>query len=205
MASKSRYHHGDLKNALIKAGGEILAQEGVSALSLRKVAREAGVSHSAPYAHFKDKQALIAAISMEGFKHLLAQLQKAEVTYQHDPAKLLVEASWVYCQFALQETDIFKVMFSGILEKEKDYPELVGVVQKTFGVVVRVVNICQTAGILRNGDTQLTAMTIWAQIHGLLFLYLEGQISHTILDQYSLREILVFSLNQISLKPLNNF
>jgi len=75
MENKNTYHHGDLKNALISAGVEILAREGIGALSLRKVAKKAGVSHSAPYAHFKDKQALIAAISIEGFKKLLAELQ----------------------------------------------------------------------------------------------------------------------------------
>jgi AcrR family transcriptional regulator len=202
MESKDTYHHGDLKNALIRAGGEILAREGASALSLRKVAREAGVSHSAPYAHFKDKQALIAAISMEGFKQLLGNLETVEKEYEHAPEHLLVEASWVYMQFAMQESDIFKVMFSGVLEKEKDYPELVEVIQKTFQVVVRVVIACQAAGILRNGDAPLIAMTIWAQIHGLVSLYLEGQISHTILDEHSLREMLTFALNQIAISPL---
>ncbi len=70
MPKKKTYHHGDLKNALIKAGVEILAKDGVSGLSLRKVALRAGVSHSAPYSHFADKQALIAAISTEGFRQL---------------------------------------------------------------------------------------------------------------------------------------
>ena len=59
----ANYHHGDLKNALIRAGIEILSKEGVQALSLRKVAKQAGVSHAAPYAHFADKQALLAATS----------------------------------------------------------------------------------------------------------------------------------------------
>ena len=203
MESKDTYHHGDLKNALIRAGGEILAREGASALSLRKVAREAGVSHSAPYAHFKDKQALIAAISMEGFNQLLSNLEKVEKEYIDAPEHLLVEASWVYMQFAMQESDIFKVMFSGVLEKEKDYPELVEVIQKTFQVVVRVVIACQAAGILRNGDAPLIATTIWAQIHGLVCLYLDGQISHTILDEHTLRDMLVFALNQIAIKSLH--
>ena len=85
MSNKKSYHHGDLKNALIKAGIEILAQEGVGELSLRKVAQKAGVSHTAPYAHFTDKQALIAAISTEGFRLLHGQVAAATHMYADDP------------------------------------------------------------------------------------------------------------------------
>ena len=74
---RKTYHHGDLKNALIKAGVEILSQEGVEGLSLRKVAQRAGVSHNAPYSHFPDKQSLIAAISTEGFRQLYGELDAA--------------------------------------------------------------------------------------------------------------------------------
>ena len=81
--AESNYHHGDLKNALIQAGVKILSKEGISGLSLRKVARQAGVSHAAPYAHFADKQALIAAISTEGYKQLYTRLKKSK---KHTPA-----------------------------------------------------------------------------------------------------------------------
>src|SRR5512137_1178135 len=100
MKRKS-YHHGDLKNALIKAGIEILSKEGVGALSLRKVAQKAGVSHAAPYAHFADKQALIAAISTEGYKKLYDQIAQVAEQYRSDPLRRLVEVCWAYVQFAL--------------------------------------------------------------------------------------------------------
>lgn len=202
MENKNSYHHGDLKNALISAGVEILAREGVGALSLRKVAKKAGVSHSAPYAHFKDKQALIAAISIEGFKKLHVELQSTVEKYKANPDQLLLETAWVYFEFAMQESDTFKVMFSGILEKEKDYPDLVDVVQQTFQMVVNVVFTCQAEGILRAGDADLTSVVVWSQIHGLISLYLEGQISHTILDHYELRKILLYALNQFTLVPI---
>jgi len=140
---------------------------------------------------------------MEGFNQLLSNLERVEREYEHAPEQLLVEAGWIYIQFAMQESDIFKVMFSGILEKEKDYPELVEVIQKTFQVVVRVVAACQTAGILKDEDTPLTAMTIWSQIHGLIALYLDGQISHTILDEHTLRDMLVFALKQIAVQSFH--
>src|SRR6187200_1330480 len=119
MPQKTAYHHGDLKNALIKAGVEILAKEGFEGLSLRKVAQRVGVSHNAPYSHFPDKQSLIAAISTEGFKQLYDELDKAISKHPEDPKRQLQDGTWAYVQFALDHTDIFKIMFSGILEKEK--------------------------------------------------------------------------------------
>ena len=196
------YHHGDLKNALIQAGVEILAEKGLGALSLRKVAKQAGVSHAAPYSHFADKQALIAAISTEGFKQLFIQIEEIHTTYRNDPKNLLIETAWTYVQFALNEPDRFKLMFSSVLEKEKDYPDFVEFSQKNFAQIVEVVSACQTAGILRPGLLELTAISVWGAVHGLVMLVLEGQVSHSVLDQYSVRELLLFSLDHITLVPL---
>src|SRR3974377_2451562 len=136
MPRKKRYHHGDLKNALIKAGADILSNEGVSALSLRKVARKAGVSHAAPYAHFTDKQALIAAISTEGYKKLYEKIAQVAGQYRLDPLRRLVEASWAYVQFALDEPDQFKVTLSGMIEKEQDSPAFLETARQTLRLVV---------------------------------------------------------------------
>src|SRR5512143_826232 len=114
MARKT-YHHGDLKNALIKAGIQILSKEGIEGLSLRKVAQRAGVSHNAPYSHFPDKQSLIAAISTEGFNQLYHELDAVVSAYSNDPKQQLQEGAWAYVQFAIKNTDTFKIMFSGIL------------------------------------------------------------------------------------------
>jgi AcrR family transcriptional regulator len=197
------YHHGDLKNALIQAGVEILASEGLGGLSLRKVAKQAGVSHAAPYSHFADKQALIAAISTEGFKQLYVQIESVKAVQAGSPPDLLVETAWAYFQFALNEPDRFKLMFSSVLEKEKDYPDFVESSQQNFQQVVRVVEICQQAGILKPGPPELTAVSVWGAVHGLAMLVLEGQVSHTVLERYSLREILLDTLNQMTQIPLS--
>jgi len=196
------YHHGDLKNALVKAGVEILASEGLGGLSLRKVAKQAGVSHAAPYSHFSDKQALIAAISTEGFKQLHVQIEAVKTAHAGNPPALLVETAWAYFQFALKEPDRFKLMFSSVLEKEKDYPDFVESSQQNFQQVVEVVEICQQAGILKPGPPDPTAVTVWGAVHGLAMLVLEGQVSHTVLERYSLREILLDTLNQMAQIPL---
>lgn len=196
------YHHGDLKNALIQAGVDILAREGTGGLSLRKVARLAGVSHSAPYAHFRDKQALIAAISSEGFRRLYKELESASQSVHDDPKLLLIESGRAYIRFAMREPDIFKIMFSGIIEKEKEYPDFVGISQSTFTLLVGIVNICQQGNILRPGPTELLAVALWGQLHGIVSLTLEKQISHTLLEHYEMDEILLFALNQFSLVEL---
>lgn len=197
MAKKNSYHHGDLKNALIKAGTEILAKNGVGELSLRKVAQKAGVSHAAPYAHFADKQALIAAISTEGFRQLYGQVVAVIGRFENDPARQLLETAWTYVQFATNDPDQFKIMFSSVLEKEKEYPDFVAMSQKTFQQVVVVVARCQEVGVLQEGPGELTAVTTWSAVHGLIALLLEGQIPHTILEQFSLRQMLIFTLNQL--------
>jgi len=190
------YHHGDLKNALVKAGVEILAKEGLGRLSLRKVAKQAGVSHAAPYSHFADKQALIAAISTEGFKQLFNQIKAVFATYRNDPENLLIETTWTYLQFALNEPDRFKLMFSSVIEKEKDYPDFVEISQNNFRQLVEIVERCQQANILKAGESDLIALSVWGTVHGFISLLLEGQISHTVLEKGSLKEILIFILQR---------
>ena len=200
MPKKKTYHHGDLKNALIKAGVEILAKDGVSGLSLRKVAMKAGVSHAAPYAHFADKQALIAAISTEGFRQLYERVSGVAEKYQNQPEKQLVEVAWAYVQFAMDDPDRFKVMFSGVLEKEKEYPDFVTESQRNFQLVKMIVEVNQASGRLRSGDSALVALSAWGIIHGFIMLMLEGQISHAVLEKMSLRELVEFQLEQIQVK-----
>jgi AcrR family transcriptional regulator len=195
MSGKGEYHHGDLKNALIEAGIAVLAQDGVSGLSLRKVASRAGVSHAAPYAHFADKQALIAAISTEGYRKLYAQLRDAAEHDQDDPARQLVGVCWAYVAFALTDTAHFRITLSGALEKEKDYPAFVEVSKRCFAFVVTVVETSQAASILPQGPADLVAVSLWGMLHGLVSLVLEDQVSHTILDRLTLKELLLFSLN----------
>jgi AcrR family transcriptional regulator len=202
MTRKKSYHHGDLKNALIKAGVEILSKEGVGSLSLRKVAKEAGVSHAAPYAHFSDKQALIAAISTEGYRMLYERIDAAVQQHAGDPLRQLVEAAWAYVRFALDDPDHFKITLSGVVEKEKDYPAFVEMSRKSFGLVVQIVEACQKAEVLNPGPADVMAVSVWSLVHGFVSLLLEDQISQTLLERMTVRDIMVFSLNQITLPEI---
>lgn len=196
---RKNYHHGDLKNALIQAGVDILSKEGIDGLTLRKVAQRAGVSHNAPYSHFPDKQSLIAAISTEGFHQLYAALDAAISANPKNPKRQLQLGALAYVKFALNNTDNFKIMFSGVLEKEKEYPAFVEISQKTFQRVVDVVRNCQKAGLLSSASPELTAVVVWGQVHGVISLALEGQISHTVLNHRSIEDVVSFAIDQMIL------
>jgi AcrR family transcriptional regulator len=199
---QKQYHHGDLKNSLVQAGIEILAEDGVDGLSLRKAAQRAGVSHSAPYAHFADKQDLIAAISTEGFRLLLERLGTLIDANAADPSAQLVEVAWAYVQFAMENRALFKTMFSGILEKEEAYPEFVSFSHQSYLKLVELVRGCQQAGLLRPGSEERLALSLWSLVHGFVSLLLEKQIPGTILKHTPLKPLLCQTINEITLVEL---
>jgi AcrR family transcriptional regulator len=191
------YHHGDLKNALIEAGAEILSKEGVTGLSMRRVAQKVGVSQAAPYAHFVDKQALIAAIATDGYRRLYEQLQAAIARAGDDAARALMEGAWAYVEFALAHPSLFKVTMSNVVEKQKQYPAFVEISQKSFALVVTVAEALQEAGLLQPGPPVLAAVSLWSAIHGLVVLLLEDQLGHAVLERFSAREMLRVLLQQL--------
>lgn len=197
-----KYHHGDLRNALIDAGISILQKEGAHGLSLRKAALKAGVSHSAPYAHFKDKQALIAAISTRGLQQLYEQVHKIAEQYRTQPFTQLKEIAWRYTEFAMQDPGLFKVIFSSIIEREHDYPEFIEISHRNYELVVDVVKNNQRAGYLQQGDADLIAISIWSAVHGFIGLYLENQIPSAVLEQFKIKELLDGVLGQVITAPI---
>ena len=196
--TSNKYHHGDLKNALIQAGVEILANEGVGGLSLRKVAKKAGVSHSAPYAHFSDKQALLAAISTEGHVRINKKISIIVEHFLDDPLRQLVEAAWTYLDFGLDDPDLFRITFSGVVEREQDYPALVEMTRKNFQLIRSIVAQCQSIGVFGSGDEDMLALSVWGTVHGLVSLIQQGQVSRAVLNRYTPRQLILFTLDRIT-------
>lgn len=123
------YHHGNLRNALIAAGLEIVTQEGFAELDLRKVARKAGVSHAAPYRHFADKEALLAAICEEGFEQLNMQLEQAFITINDDLEVRLLQFTRIYVNFSIENGALVREMLGGLFVDYQRYPSLVAAMQ----------------------------------------------------------------------------
>src|SRR3954463_2811980 len=134
-----RYHHGDLRNALIRAGQALLAEEGIAGLDMRKVARAAGVSHAAPYRHFADKQALLAAIAEDGFYQLTAGLDAAIGQAPSNAADQLEQLAHGYVRFALDHPAHMREMFSGLIVERAAYPQLHAAAKQAFQRVVQVI------------------------------------------------------------------
>ena len=187
--ARETYHHGDLKRTLILAGMEILASSGVAGFSLRKVALKAGVSHTAPYAHFKDKRALFAAIMTEGYVQLYGRMVKAMEGAEADPKRGLLEASWAYVDFALSDTELFTILFSGILEDEKEFPSYIDMTRKCYALLSESVRVCQACCILAHEPDDIAATRIWSCLHGFASLVAKGQISHSVLERMKLRSL----------------
>ena len=189
MASKT-YHHGNLKEALISAGLEILSEQGIEGLSLRNVAKKIGVSHTASYNHFSDKQALLAAISTAGHEQLHQILLDTFEKTKHSSSHIISEIAWAYLQFALDNPAIFKLMFSGALEEERDHPEYVEISQKSIALFEEIIAFCQSKGQLPEGRVENIAVKLWSLVHGFTYLMLENQFPIEYLQSQELREML---------------
>jgi AcrR family transcriptional regulator len=201
MSEKS-YHHGDLKNTLIQVGIKMLAEEGIEGFSLRKVAREAGVTHSAPYAHFADKQAMIAAISTDGYRKVYERINAVVEQFPNEPLRQFIETAWAYVSFGFDEPDHFKITFSGSVEREREYPALVEMTSKTFDTLRQLIIRCQKADLIDNGEPDLAAVTVWGFVHGFVHLIQESMVSHVVTNRYTKREMLILSLNHLLKTPL---
>lgn len=162
------YHHGDLPGALVGAAVEILDEEGgATDLSLRAVARRAGVSTAAPYRHFPDRGALISAVAAVGYRELAAALAAA-CPAPSGPDDL-ADIAIAYVDFALQRTGLFRAMFAEPCGTE---PERVEAVAAIKGYLTGLIQ--QT--LQGAADSEDTATAVWALVHGLAFLHLDGKL-----------------------------
>ena len=159
------YHHGDLRRALIDAASRLLEAEGPSALSLRAVAREAGVSPAAPYHHFKDKGELLEAVAQEGWDLLDQALAKAKAAAP-SPAAAMNELGVAYVCFARQNPALYRVMYDTARDREALPEEMAA---DKDGAYCKVRDTMVEAGGDPNDELDLELATIaaWCAAHGL--------------------------------------
>lgn len=170
-----RYHHGDLRRALLEEALRTIETLGVDALTLRTVGDRLGVSRTALYRHFADKQALLAAVGREGFRLLRQTL--SEAWERHGGGLAGFEAmGFAYVQFAVTHPSHYRVMFGRFIESCEKDQQFVDEAKGAFQVLVDSVIAQQQAGLVRNDDPVLLSRMIWAQVHGIAMLAIDGQL-----------------------------
>jgi AcrR family transcriptional regulator len=160
------YHHGDLRRALLDAASRILDRDGPAALSLRAVAREAGVSPAAPYHHFKDKSELMLAIAEEGFEQLYAFMR--QTTDANSPAMERVAAIGVaYVEFAKAHPAIYRVMYDCSRDIEALPDKAHKAEEGAFTLLKKAMVDLGVASPDQAVDLELACIAAWCAAHGL--------------------------------------
>jgi AcrR family transcriptional regulator len=172
LPDRGRYHHGDLRNALVEAGRAVARDVGEEALTLREVARRAGVSHTATYNHFSSKLELLREIAMRAFAEFTERLDEASTA---DGREALEHMGAAYVRFALDHAVEFGFMFNRELCRPPGEPdELKDTSIRSQEVLRRTLASLQAAGHIRADDLEQQVLAVWSQIHGLTTIVLEA-------------------------------
>jgi AcrR family transcriptional regulator len=172
-----RYHHGELRRALLETALAVIERDGVSALSLRDLARRLGVSHAAPAHHFPDRTALLVEIAREGYERFGAALAAAAAAAPDDDARLAAVGR-AYIAFALDHPATFRVMFgSEIAELGAPPPALVEASRRSYEILLRGVEAAlDRLPPGRRPPAEAVAFAAWSGVHGAAMLWLDGPL-----------------------------
>ncbi len=166
IATRPTYHHGNLGPALIAAARELLDADGPGAVSLREAARRVGVSATATYRHFNDKDHLLAAVAAEGYREFAQMLRDAD----HSALSGMGNA---YIDFALAHPGLFRLMFGPLLRERDRYPELGAAADDAFNALLEGAKHFSRP---REDDAESVAYAAWSFSHGLARLVLDEVI-----------------------------
>ncbi len=202
--SKIRYHHGDLRNTLMGAALLLIDEKGPRGFSITEAARRAGVSIAAPYRHFADKEALLAAIALQGLERLMQDVF-ASVNSTLPIADIIPLAAQAYVRYARDHRAYFRAMFGAELDKSR-FPELLTASQQGLQQAIDLLDYWRAHGGPNISDSATIASELWAMTHGVAALMLDGVFNHTIahvqpeqlvdgLVRRYLQELLTRSLN----------
>ena len=169
-----RYHHGDLRRALLRSAERIIKKRGLAFVSLREVARDARVSHSAPAHHFGNKAGLLTAFAADGFTRM-ADVCAAEAKKAQTGPDLLEAIGRGYVRFAIDNPEQFGVMFREEL-LDTSSPEFTAAADRAYDALAQALRRCVAEGYLRGADLETIGAAAWAIAHGLATLWIGGRL-----------------------------
>jgi AcrR family transcriptional regulator len=171
--NQENYHHGNLRLALLDAAIALIKEVGVEKLSLRGIARSVGVSQTAPYRHFRDKNELLAEIATQAFLDLYTTTSK-DIRNDKSASDNIKVTGSTYLAFAIDNPEKYKLMFGPSIQCRSDYPKMVSAGDTLFNVLIGQVERGITEGIFLEGCPMVLANTLWTQAHGLASLTIDG-------------------------------
>lgn len=176
MTGASKYHHGDLRAALLREAEALLREDGIEGLSLRKLAERVGVSRMAPYHHFKDKHELLCALAAEGFHQLDRIMEQTPLTGEGQLGPQLTAFVRSYLRFATHHPEQYELMFGRPIWKSgTPTDELKQIAYGTFRHYAEKIAEVIPEGNLPSGSNPLRlAQASWATLHGLCRLMIDG-------------------------------
>jgi AcrR family transcriptional regulator len=173
---KVRYHHGDLRRALLEEAVRTIRDEGAAALTLRAVGARLGVSRTALYRHFADKSALLNAVAEDGFRRLGDALERAWADAGRG-VRGFQEQGRAYVRFALDNPSHYRVMFGVWSSRQQDDSALRAAGRRAFQLLVDALTALQREGIARRDEPpELVALHVWATVHGVAMLGIDGRL-----------------------------
>jgi AcrR family transcriptional regulator len=179
---KITYHHGDLKRVLLEVAIYLLKKEGYQSLSLRKIAKLAGVSQSAPYRHYNDLEELYADIASEGFKLLTTKLKKMKTRYSKYPLLQFRESGIAYVEFAIKNPDLFQIMYGNQILSHSKYEFLIQSEEEAFLILKNILMECKEQGLIKTNEIEQASMSAWTMVHGLAVLLAGKQVMFRNID-----------------------
>ncbi|MCC5886536.1 MAG: TetR/AcrR family transcriptional regulator [Gammaproteobacteria bacterium] len=166
------YHHGDLRKTLLETCCAHIASQGTEGLSLRALAREAGVSPTAPYRHFDSRHALLAALATEGFEELAASMRAVALD---DPVQAFFDCALSYIRYAAGNPVKYHLMFGEVIGDFSGHEELTAAAGDCYARLEQVLQVGLDSGDLRPDNLEELCGTVWALVHGLAGLTLAAQ------------------------------
>jgi AcrR family transcriptional regulator len=188
---RDRYHHGDLRRALLDEALRTIHHDGVEALTLRTIGVALGVSRTALYRHFADKRALLSAVATEGFRLLTARLVEA---WRSGGVKAFTDMGVAYVRFAMANPAHYRVMFGGFVDDAPRDEELTREAAAAFQALVDAIVSLQKDGAVKKDDPLQLARFIWATVHGVSMLIIDGQLAH---QQTRLDDLIQFVMQRL--------
>lgn len=170
-----KFHHRDLRRALLLGAAQLLEVEGPLGVGLRAAARLAGVSQTAPYRHFADKHALLAALAVQGLDEL-GERMAAAARRHPEPAAALAAIGEAYLLLASERPQLFRLMFGPQFADKDRCPGVRESGMRARQVLIDVIAAGQRAGVVRRGDPADLAFFHWAAVHGAALLLVDGRL-----------------------------